>query len=63
MPKTCACHENCDARECLLRRSPELRRRSDDPGGLDEEYMDEKCECGCHREEAELDPEPWEIRP
>lgn len=39
--KTCVCHENCDARECLLRRSPMLRRNSDESGGLDEEYMDD----------------------
>jgi len=61
--KSCACHENCDARECLLRRSPGLRRNSDEPGTLAEDGMDEKCECPCHREEAEFEPEPWEANP
>lgn len=61
--KTCACIEGCDARECLLRRSPQLRRRSDESGGLDEEYMDATCECHCHVEEADEYREDWEDRP
>jgi hypothetical protein len=59
----CACPEGCDARECLLRRSPELRRNDDECGSLSEQFMDERCECTCHDEERELYPEPWEVRP
>jgi hypothetical protein len=49
MSECCCPHP--DARACLLARSPEIRRTDDTPGDYDK-FIDEVCECGCHRAEA-----------
>lgn len=48
----CAC-KHPDARECLLRRHPEIRRYSDDYPIAYDEFIDERCECGCHYQDQD----------
>ena len=54
--KDCCC-KHPDARACLQIRHPEICRRSDDVGGMYDEFFDEVCDCHCHREIEEEERE------
>lgn len=43
------CCKHADARACLVARSPMLQRR-DDVDIRSDEFIDEVCECSCHRD-------------